>query len=317
MLDQPRIPNRVPSASALLCSLLSSCRASGQGRRGGAGGVQTGGGLKRVRSTSRAPPSIRRLHAQCLGSAKLKVRCVENPQWSRGAARGFDAMAKSLTNCPSSVVTHGDWRALQTRHARTRCRRSPAALGCFRQQIPRAPRLRRVAGYLNHNVGGVFDELLLAIARKHAGRSHDLNAHRARRICGRGVHCRRRHAVDVSAGVVQVRRAGRWNALGAQQRVAKLLGELTIAARGEQVGGGVHVDHRHAASEPVARRRGLAAGVLCAVVVAAPPARTKHREARIESPNITDVLTVGTVATRRRATGVQIQYRRRTPVNVV
>jgi len=54
-----------------------------------------------------------------------------------------------------------------------------------------------------------------------------------------------RPLVNEGGGVVQAEWAGGGDAFGAQDRVGQLLTDLGVGVGGEEVGGGVDVDHGH------------------------------------------------------------------------
>src|SRR2546425_13157365 len=77
--------------------------------------------------------------------------------------------------------------------AKGRARETPTALCGLGQYHPGATRLCRVSGDLGHDLGDLFDELLLAIASQGPGRRDDLDTHRAGGVSCGGVNRVRIH----------------------------------------------------------------------------------------------------------------------------
>jgi len=76
-------------------------------------------------------------------------------------------------------------------------------------------------------------------------RGDDLRPHGPRSVGGPGVDGLRVHPVDVRGRVAGVERTGRRHAFGPEDRRGQLGVERPVGTGGEQVGCGVHIDHRH------------------------------------------------------------------------
>src|SRR5881409_1462220 len=100
--------------------------------------------------------------------------------------------------------------------AKGRACEPPTALGCLSKYHPGATGLGRVAGDLGHDLGDLFDELLLTFAGQRRWRRDDLNAHGAGGFGGCGANRARVHPVDESGRVVQVEGAWGCHTLGAE-----------------------------------------------------------------------------------------------------
>src|SRR5437899_3094943 len=71
--------------------------------------------------------------------------------------------------------------------AKGRARETPTALCGLSQYHPGATGLGRVAGDLSHDLGDLFDELLLTFAGQRRGRRDDLDTYSPCRVGRRGV----------------------------------------------------------------------------------------------------------------------------------
>src|SRR3989449_1239362 len=121
----------------------------------------------------------------------------------------------------------------------------PTALGCLGKYHPSATGLGRVAGDLGHDLGDLFDELLLTFAGQRRWRRDDLDTDRPCRVGRCGVNRARVHSVDERGGVVQVEGAGSCHTFRAKNGHRKLLAKQTIGPGREKVCRCIHVDHGH------------------------------------------------------------------------
>src|SRR2546426_974035 len=99
----------------------------------------------------------------------------------------------------------------------------PTCVGCLCTYYTNATGLGRVAGALGHDLGDLFDELLLAFAGQRRWRRDDLDTDSPCRVGRRGVNRARVHSVDERGGVVQVEGAGSCHTFRAENGHRKLL----------------------------------------------------------------------------------------------
>src|SRR5256886_12130265 len=109
-------------------------------------------------------------------------------------------IARSFRACRSRLG--GERRELLA--AKGRACEPPTALGCLGKYHPSATGLGRAAGDLGHDLGDLFDELLLTFAGQRRRRRDDLDTDSPCRAGRGGVNRARVHSVEERGGVVQV-----------------------------------------------------------------------------------------------------------------
>src|SRR5258705_6097991 len=122
---------------------------------------------------------------------------------------------------------------------------APATFRRFRQKHPRARALRGVAADVRHDGGHVLHELLLAASRQCGWRRDDLHADCSWECLGRGLNHRWIHPVNECGGVLQVKRTGRADTFGPQDRTRQCLADPAVGFNGKQIGGRADIYHRH------------------------------------------------------------------------